>query len=105
MPEANLLAAVRDRVRCSRRDWLRLTAAGFGSYIFAGGRRGRPPPYLDADRRGCGLRRFRVRPTQPCSADHPRKLAESSACLDPVALTVRCRSSSIANAEAGRTLS
>ncbi|MBY0460106.1 MAG: DUF1501 domain-containing protein, partial [Gemmataceae bacterium] len=42
MLEANLLGAVRDRVRCSRRDWLRLTAAGFGSYIFAGGQRGSP---------------------------------------------------------------
>ena len=42
MLEANLLAAVRDRVRCSRRDWLRLTAAGFGSHIFAGGQRGSP---------------------------------------------------------------
>ncbi|QDU19763.1 DUF1501 domain-containing protein [Urbifossiella limnaea] len=42
MHEAYLLEAVRDRVRGSRRDWLRLTAAGFGSYILAGGRRGSP---------------------------------------------------------------
>ncbi|MBL8795332.1 MAG: DUF1501 domain-containing protein [Planctomycetia bacterium] len=31
---------VRDRIACSRRDWLRLMAAGFGTSLFAGGQRG-----------------------------------------------------------------